>query len=214
MSVSLNVEMLQRLAPSARSSYREAAGQAQAVLDRHGITQTPLRLAHFLAQILHESGGLTLQVENLHYSAPRLPKVWPKRFQPIGPLDPAAFAGNPEKLANEVYGGRNGNSLPGDGFRYRGRGLLQLTGRANYRKATLMLRRFQAEGPDFEAEPDLVFSGVWCLAVAAAIWEASGCNPHADLDSITRVTQAINGGQIGIADRKDWLLRVRALLRT
>lgn len=213
MPVALSLPLLAQLAPNARSSYREAASSAQPVLDRHGITQTPLRLAHFLAQVLHESGALTLQVENLNYSAPRLPAVWPKRFKPQGPLDPDAFANNPERLANEVYGGRMGNTQLGDGFRYRGRGLLQLTGRDSYREATTILRGFSADAPDFEAEPDLVFSAAWAVPIAAAEWDSKGCNAFADQDQITMVTQRINGGQIGIAERRDWLLRVKALLK-
>lgn len=213
MPIALSLPLLAQLAPNARSSYREAAATAQAVLDRHGITQTPLRLAHFLAQVMHESGALTLQVENLNYSAPRLPVVWPSRFQPKGALDPAAYANNPEKLANEVYGGRMGNTQPGDGFRYRGRGLLQLTGRDSYQEATRILRSFDADAPDFVAEPDLVFSVAWAVPIAAAEWDAKGCNAFADQDQITMVTQRINGGQIGIAERRDWLLRVKALMK-
>lgn len=212
MPIALSLPVLTQLAPNARSSYREAAANAQPVLDRHGITQNKLRLAHFLAQIMHESGALTLQVENLNYSAPRLPVVWPSRFKPKGPLDPAAFANNPERLANEVYGKRMGNTQPGDGFRYRGRGLMQLTGRDSYREATRTVRGFSADAPDFEAEPDLVFSAAWALPIAAAEWDSKGCNPLADQDQITLVTQRINGGQIGIAARRDWLLRVKALI--
>jgi len=213
MPIALSLPLLAQLAPNARSSYRDAAATAQAVLDRHGITQTPLRLAHFIAQMMHESGALTLQVENLNYSAPRLPIVWPSRFQPKGALNPAAYANNPEKLANEVYGGRMGNIQPGDGFRYRGRGLLQLTGRDSYQEATRILRGFDAGAPDFTVEPDLVFSAAWAVPIAAAEWDAKGCNAFADQDQITMVTQRINGGQIGIAERRDWLLRVKALLR-
>jgi putative chitinase len=212
MPVQLSLLALQQLAPNTRSSYREAAAAAQPVLDRHGITESKLRLAHFLAQVLHESGGLTLQVENMNYSAPRIPKVWPKRFMPIGPLNPADFANNPEKLANEVYGGRMGNTQTGDGFRYRGRGLLQLTGRESYREAFRILRSFNSDAPDFEAEPDLVFSAAWAVPIAAAEWEAKGCNAFADQDKLSMVTQRINGGQIGLNDRRDWLVRVKALL--
>ncbi|MFN7693223.1 MAG: glycoside hydrolase family 19 protein [Burkholderiales bacterium] len=212
MAVQLSLPALQQLAPNARSSYREAAATAQPVLDRHGITENKLRLAHFLAQVLHESGGLTLQVENMNYSAPRIPKVWPKRFKPLGPLNPADFANNPEKLANEVYGGRMGNTQNGDGFRYRGRGLLQLTGRESYREATRILRSFNADAPDFEAEPDLVFSAAWAVPIAAAEWESKGCNAFADQDKLSMVTQRINGGQIGLNERRDWLVRAKALL--
>ncbi len=213
MPITLSLPVLSQLAPNARTAYREAAATAQPVLDRHGITQSKLRLAHFLAQVMHESGALTLQVENLNYSAPRLAVVWPSRFQPRGPLNPAAFANNPERLANEVYGGRMGNNKSGDGFRYRGRGLLQLTGRDSYREATTIVRKFTPTAPDFEADPDLVFSAEWALPIAAAEWDAKGCNAFADQDQITMVTQRINGGQVGIAERRDWLLRVKALLK-
>lgn len=207
--VTVSIEQILQLAPSARSSYRDAFAAGQAVLDRFAISEQPLRMAHFMAQILHESGGLTLQFENLNYSAERLPKVWPKRFRPLGPLDPAAFAHNPERLANEVYGGRMGNVAPGDGFRYRGRGLLQLTGRDSYAQATAILRPSFAQAPDFTVEPDAVIAADWCLKVAAAEWSAKGCNALADQNSIRAVTRAINGGLIGLAERSEWLRRCR-----
>lgn len=212
MALALNLTALAQLAPNARSSYRAAAAQAQPVLDRFGISANRLRLAHFLAQVLHESGGLTLLVENMNYSAARLPQVWPTRFQPTGPLNPADFANNPEKLANEVYGGRMGNVQPGDGFRYRGRGLLQLTGREAYQQSTRALRTPFPQAPDFEADPDAVASSAWCLHVAAAEWDRKGCNALADADNLRRVTRAINGGLIGLASREDWLRRVKALV--
>ena len=129
MAVIVTIEHVRRLAPNARSSYREAFENSKPVFDRCGISESPLRVAHFMAQVLHESGALTLQIESLNYSAPRLPEVWPSRFKPIGPLDAADFAHNEQRLGNEVYGGRMGNTAPNDGFTYRGRGLLQLTGR-------------------------------------------------------------------------------------
>src|SRR4051812_29186673 len=132
MAVPVTVDQIRSLAPNVRSSYRQAFARGQALLDECGITDTPLRIAHFMAQVLHESGGLAIQIESLNYSAERLPKIWPSRFKPKGPLDPAAFAHNQQKLGNEVYGGRMGNTGPDDGFTYRGRGLLQLTGRDSY----------------------------------------------------------------------------------
>ena len=125
MTVKVTADQILHLAPNARSSYREALQNGQAVLDQYKISETPLRVAHFMAQMLHESGGLAIQFENLNYSAERLPKVWPMRFKPKGSLNPADYANNPQKLANEVYGGRMGNTGPNDGFTYRGRGLLQ-----------------------------------------------------------------------------------------
>lgn len=212
MAIRLDLATLAQLAPNARSSYRAAASAGQPVLDRCGISSNRLRLAHFLAQVLHESGALTLQVENMNYSAKRLHQVWPKRFAPQGPLDPQDFANQPEKLANAVYGGRMGNVQPGDGFRFRGRGLLQLTGREAYRQSTQALRLLEPMAPDLEREPDAVAASEWCLQVAAAEWDRKGCNLMADQDSLHRVTRAINGGWVGLADRQDWLTRVKALL--
>lgn len=209
MTVSVSLSQILHLAPSARSSYRNAIAAGQPVLDAHGISASALRVAHFFAQVLHECGGLTIQFENLNYSAKRLPQVWPKRFKPTGPLEPADYANNPEKLANEVYGGRMGNTQPGDGFRFRGRGMLQVTGRDGYRQVTRVMRQFDAGAPDLEADPDLTISPLWSLHAAAALWTWKGCNVLADQDSVERVTRAINGGQVGIADRRDWLRKTR-----
>ncbi len=209
MAVTVTVSQVAQLAPSIRSSYREAFQTGQAVLDRYGISQTPLRVAHFMAQILHESGGLSIQFENLNYSPERLPKVWPSRFQPRGPLNPADYAHNPQKLANEVYGGRMGNTGPNDGFTYRGRGLIQLTGKESYRQATTHLRRDDPAAPDLVITPDEVISARWCLAVAVSEWVAKGCNTLADQDDIRKLTRAINGGQIGLAERTEWLKRTK-----
>src|SRR5438876_8278870 len=211
MPVNVTIEQIQRLAPNARSSYREAFQNGQSVLDQCSISATPLRVAHFMAQVLHESGGLAVQVESLNYSAERLPKVWPSRFKPTGPLDPADFAHDQQKLGNEVYGGRMGNSGPNDGFTYRGRGLLQLTGKDSYQEATTTLRAQNPAAPDFVATPDAVFSAQWCLAVAAAEWASKGCNALADEDDIRKVTKAINGGLIGLSDRMERLRLTKAV---
>jgi putative chitinase len=209
MPVQVTLPQIVQLAPSARTAYRDAFAAGQEVLDRFAISATPLRIAHFMAQMLHESGGFTIQFENLNYSAERLPKVWPKRFLPIGPLDPIMFAHNPEKLANEVYGGRMGNTAPDDGFKFRGRGLLQLTGKESYQEATTILRQSFANAPDFSNQPDAVISAEWCLRVAAAEWSSKGCNALADKDSVQSVTKAINGGLIGLAERIEWTKRTK-----
>lgn len=210
MPVLVTPDQIAQLAPSARSSYRDAFAAGQSVLDLFEISATPLRVAHFVAQLMHESGGLTIQLENLNYSPGRLPKVWPSRFQPKGPLDPAQFAHNPERLANEVYARAElGNTAPGDGFKYRGRGLLQPTGKNSYREATRILRQSFPDAPDFTADPDQVVSTDWCLKVAAAEWSSKGCNAMADKDAIRAVTKAINGGLIGLADRTEWTKRTK-----
>ena len=211
MPVSVTPDQIASLAPNIRSSYRDAFAAGQGVLDQFAISDNPLRVAHFMAQVLHESGGLTIQFESLNYSAERLPKVWPKRFQPTGPLDPAAYAHDQQKLANEVYGGRMGNVAPGDGFLYRGRGLLQLTGKDSYAQATTILRTTFPDAPDFTVEPDAVISSDWCLKVAAAEWFSKGCNELADKDSIYAITRAINGGLIGLAERTEWAKRTKVI---
>jgi putative chitinase len=207
MNVQVTLEQILTLAPSARSSYRDAFSAGQEVLDRYRISQTPLRVAHFIGQVMHESGALTIQFENLNYSPERLPKVWPSRFQPKGPLNPVDYAHNAEKLANEVYGGRMGNTSAGDGFRYRGRGLLQLTGKDSYAEATSILRQSDPAAPDFTLNPDAAIDAAWCLKVAASEWAAKGCNEAADQDLINTVTLRINGGLIGLAERIEWTKR-------
>lgn len=157
---------------------------------QHGITGR-LRLAAFLATILHESGGLRLMEENLNYSAPRLLQVWPARFPTLA--DAAAVAGNPEALANKVYGGRLGNDQPGDGWRYRGRGLIQLTGKANY---ATFARQIGARPEDL---PALLATRTGAADSAAAFWVARGCNEAADRGDITAVRRLVNGGTIGLA---------------
>ena len=211
MTVNVTLSQIMHLAPNARSSYREAFQNGQTVLDQHKISETPLRVAHFMAQVLHESGGLTIQFENLNYSAERLPKVWPSRFKPNGPLNPTDYAHNPQKLANEVYGHRMGNTDPNDGFTYRGRGLLQLTGRESYQEVTTILRSENPTAPDFVSSPDEVISAKWCLAIAASVWLSKGCNALADQDSIRKITRAINGGLIGLAGRIEWARRTKAV---
>lgn len=211
MTVAIGIDQVLFLAPSIRSSYREAFQNGQDLFDRASISDSPLRIAHFMAQVLHESGGLTIQFENLNYSADRLPKVWPSRFLPKGPLDPGEYAHNPEKLANQVYGGRMGNKEPDDGFRYRGRGLLQITGRDSYIEATNFVKARFPISPNFEDEPDEVISSSWCLAVAVSEWTAKNCNNLADQDNIGLVTRAINGGLIGLAERTEWLRRAKAV---
>lgn len=209
MGVSINLDHIEQLAPGLRPGYRDAFATAQDILERFGIADSPLRVAHFVAQLLHESGALTREYEDLDYSARRLVQVWPCRFRPRGPLNPKAYARNPRKLANAVYGGRMGNTAPQDGYLYRGRGLLQLTGKANYAAATERVRRRVPGAPDFVLEPDAVLAPEWCLAVAAGEWASRGCNELADADDLEQVTRRINGGCTGIAERQEWLHKAR-----
>jgi len=161
---------------------------------------TAPRLAAFLAQIGHESASFSRLVEGLNYSAAGLRATWPHRF-------PAAtaeqYARQPEKIANRVYGGRMGNGpeATGDGYKYRGRGLIQNTGRANYEDITDTLRENFADCPDFVESPNLLTLPRWAALSAAAYWDDHYLNALADVGSFDGITQRINGGQTGAADR-------------
>lgn len=166
---------------------------------------TPERVAMFLAQCAHESAGFRTLIENLHYSAHALLATWPNRFTPD---EAVAMAYNEEAIAERAYGGRMGNGPEGsgDGFRYRGRGIIQLTGRENYRKAGAAI------GIDLEAKPDAALQPVAACQVAGWYWSSHGCNELADAGDFEGITRRINGGLNGLADRKAWLSKVRALL--
>lgn len=211
MPISVLPCQIAELAPLCADAYLAAFAAGQEVLDQYAISDSPLRVAHFLAQVLHESGALTRQHENLHYSPERLPVVWPRRFRPLGPLDPADYAFNPQKLADAVYGGRMGNTGPGDGYTFRGRGLLQLTGKDSYARATTILQLRSPLAPDFTLDPDAVCAAEWCLHVAASEWTARGCNAAADGDDLEQVTRCVNGGIIGLNERRAWLARTRLI---
>src|SRR6267154_5940631 len=172
-----------------------------------GITSN-LRLAHFLAQCALESTGFTATVENLNYRAARLMQVFPKYFRGV---DPAAYANNPEKIGSRVYANRmgNGDEASGDGFKFRGRGYIQLTGKNNYTSFSTFV------GEDCVANPDLVATK-YPLASAAFYFNSNRiwaiCDRGADDDTVTRVTRAVNGGTAGLPERiKNFKEFIRAL---
>lgn len=201
--VTVTLDQVRRLAPHARPEYLQALTVASEVLPRYGVT-TPLRLAHLMAQILHETGALTIREECLNYHADRLMEVWPSRFRTLTEAEP--FAQNPRALANQVYNGRMGNRMGSDdGWTYRGRGLLQLTGREAYGRYGKLL------GIDLVGHPELVLDPRHALEIACAEWQASNCNQAADRDDIEGVTRRINGGLIGLDSRKAWLAKTRAV---
>jgi len=148
-------------------------------------------LAPFLGQILHESGKLEHVEENLNYSAERLTKVWPARFPTVGIA--RVCERNPQALGNKVYGGRMGNNMDGDGYKFRGRGLLQVTGRDNYRLVG------KAIGLDLETYPDSLCHPEVALRSAIAWWEKK--IPDGVLGDVMRVTKLVNGGTNGLDDR-------------
>ena len=157
---------------------------------------TPQRLAAFIAQCAHESANFTALRENLNYRAESLMKTWPKRFPSL--VIAKQYAKNPEKIANKVYAGRMGNGPEetGDGWRYLGRGLIQLTGKENY-------SWFGASIGELDMEKLIEFLGTFEGAVQSAcwFWETNELNQWADKGDIKTLTKRINGGDIGLADR-------------
>jgi putative chitinase len=159
---------------------------------------TPLRLAHFLAQCGHESGGFRVTQENLNYSAKGLMGIFKKYFPTEAIAN--AYQRQPQKIANKVYANRmsNGDEASGDGFKFRGRGYIQLTGRANYTSFGKSI------GEDIASNPDVV-SGKYALLSAAWFWSNNGLNKLADGGAtdavVTTITKRVNGGTIGLPDR-------------
>jgi putative chitinase len=170
-----------------------------------GIMQGMNRLHYFLAQLGHESEGLTHKEENLNYSATGLMKTWPSRFPTLEFAK--KYERNPEKIANFVYGGRMGNVNPGDGYRFRGRGYIQLTGRETYRDIG------RIAGLDLESNPELASKPEHAVRIACAYWNWKRINPSCDAGDFTEVTRKINGGTIGLPDRLNWLDKVQRLLK-
>lgn len=174
---------------------------------------TPQRIAAFLAQTSHESGGYTMLSENLNYRAATLAACWPNRFAELGPdkkpvrdakgaLIPTkvaqSIAGKPELIANLVYSNRMGNgpAESGDGWKYRGRGLKQLTGKDNYTRCG------QALGLDLVSSPDMLLEPLAAARSAGWFWKTNNLSAFADADDIKGMTKKINGGYIGLEQRQ------------
>lgn len=162
---------------------------------------TPLRMAHFLANIAVESGELRYSEENLNYSAEGLCRTFPKRFTPVSAK---SYAHNPQKIANYVYANRNGNGTiaSGDGWRYRGRGLIQYTGKSNYKEYA------QWCGYDVVKQPELLAQRVGSFR-SAAHYFAKNCLASADVDAGLAVRRKINGGTNGWNECQKYLARAK-----
>jgi putative chitinase len=154
---------------------------------------TAKRQACFIGQCMHESGGFKFLRENLNYSAKALMNTWPSRFPDADTAE--KYARQPEMIANKVYSGRMGNTEDGDGAKYIGRGLIQLTGKDNYRAFG------EAIGEDLVANPQLVEEPRYAALSAGWFWNKRGLNALADAMDVTTLTVRINGGKIGIDDR-------------
>lgn len=171
---------------------------------------TNLRLAHFLSQCGHESGGFKIVTENLNYSANGLVKIFGKYFNST---TAAGYARNPEKIANRVYSSRmgNGNEGSGEGWKFRGRGYIQLTGKSNYSAFDKTVE------DDIIANPDLIATK-YPLASAAFFFNTNGlwatCDKGATTADVTAVTKKVNGGTIGLADRQKHFSEYYALLNS
>lgn len=193
----------------------------QAALDRFNI-DTPSQVAAWIAQCAHESGGFTMLTENLNYSADTMAVVWPKRFAVLGPdgkpakkdgkNQPNKFAlalhRKPEMLANVVYSSRMGNgpTESGEGWKFRGRGLKQLTGKDNYKRCGDALELDLVASPDRLLQPDgASLSAAW-------FWSINKCGPLADSGDFVGLTKKINGGTIGLADREKRYKAVLAVI--
>ncbi len=181
------------------------------------------RVAAFLAQTSHESGGYTMLTENLNYRAATLAACWPNRFAELGPnkkpkrdakgaLIPTkvahSIAGKPELIANLVYSSRMGNGPPqsGEGWKYRGRGAKQLTGKDNYKRCG------DALGVDLVANPDLLLEPIYAARSAGWFWKTNNLSPLADASDIKGMTKKINGGFIGLEARQALFDKIMAAI--
>ena len=213
MGESISTQVTPTPQPVASTSTPEVAGLKldklkghvpQAVIDsipevasKFGIN-TPLRVAHFLAQCGHESGGFKVTNENLNYSAKGLNGIFKKYFPTLASAVP--YERKPEKIANKVYGGRMGNGVEasGDGYKFRGRGYIQLTGKENYTAFGKSI------GVDIPSNPDSVAT-TYALASAAWFFSKNGLHKIADEGAsdavVTKITKRVNGGTIGLEDR-------------
>lgn len=194
-----------RLCPEAG----DVAAELIAASNRWGI-DTPLRQAHWLAQMAHESRGFERLTENLNYSADALLRMFSSR---IPDRDTARrYERRPEAIGNRVYSNRlgNGDEASGDGWRYRGRGYMQITGRSNYRALSLAL--FGDER--LVARPELLEEPLNAALAAGRFWHANRCNHYADLDDVEAVSGVVNRGSPhkpahGLADRMLWLSKAK-----
>jgi putative chitinase len=167
---------------------------------------TPKRQAAFIGQCAHESNNFKTLEENLSYSAEGLMRTWPSRFPTLEIAQ--QYARNPEKIANKVYGGRAelGNTEEGDGWKFHGRGIVQLTGRSNYTVCGQALGRPFAETPELVLDPENA-----CLS-AGWFWNKKNLNSLADSGDVETMTRRINGGLIGLDDRKAKIAKALSVL--
>lgn len=209
--MNITLDLLKQLCPKTRETVlQNYLLPLQQITDYYEISATAERLAGFLAQVSHESGNFTATIENLNYSTAGLMKTFKKYFPDEATA--SQYAKKPEKIANRVYANRmgNGDEHSGDGYKYRGRGYIQLTGKENYSK-------FDSTVPEnILGDPDLVAT-VYPLASAAFFFNSnklwSICDRGATPEVVTAVTKRVNGGTIGLSDRVKHFIEYYNLLK-
>lgn len=193
----VTLDLLQHMCPRTKTSILESYVEPlNTVAEYYEMTANPARLAGFLAQVAHESGGFVAVKENLNYSAKGLMGIFKKYFPDEATAK--AYERQPEKIANKVYANRmnNGDEASGDGYRFCGRGLIQLTGRANYTKFAADL------GMSIEDTVAYLETPNGAVASAGWFWDNNNLNQYCDANDFVTLTKRINGGTIGIEDRK------------
>jgi len=194
--IELTIDILVECLPDAKRSNLEKFVEGFNETFEHFDISTPERMAMFIAQTAHESGNFATTSENLFYSAKGLNGTFKKYFSTVAVAEP--YAKKPEKIANRVYCNRmgNGDEASGEGYKYRGRGIIQLTGKDNYTHCGNALELDLLTDPDSVADnPVAVLSAGW-------FWDTRKLNTWADKGDVLTVTKKINGGTIGLADRK------------
>lgn len=206
--------VLKQLSPSANANYLQAIREGGPMFESHGIT-TPLRMAHFMAQAMAETDAFKVLRESMKYKVPRMLKIFGVGHHSanVTAEEAPSLALNEHALSERVYGLGNptkahelGNTEPGDGFRYRGNGVLQMTGRKAHRLAG------QANGLDFEGNPDLATLPEHALKPALKEWADGNLNHFADKNDIRTITLTINGGLNGFDVRKKFFAQLLPLL--
>lgn len=193
----VTLALLKEICPQTKASVlSKYVDPLNTVGEHFGLFDNPKRMAAFLAQIAHESGGFNFTKEGLNYSAQGLVKTFKKYFPTLASAQP--YARNPAKIANRVYANRMGNGpeSSGDGYKFCGRGLIQLTGRNNYTKfATAIGKTLDQTVAYLETPEGAVASAAW-------FWDVNKLSIYADKGDFVGLTRRINGGTIGLADRK------------
>lgn len=193
----VTLELLKEICPKTKATVlAKYVGPLNTVGEHFGLFDNPKRMAAFLAQVAHESGGLNIIQENLNYSAKGLTTTFKKYFPTLASTN--GYARNPQKIANKVYANRMGNGpeSSGDGYKFRGRGLIQLTGKNNYTMFSRSIGKSLDDTIAYLGTPEgAVASAVW-------FWDANKLNIYADKGDFVGLTRRINGGTIGLADRK------------